>query len=84
MTKPKTPKALDTIADVVLAYRPKAKSKPAVQRKRRATRMKTKKEKGDRGAWRCSCGMVEAYDAGMAALTRTLRPQQKAKATKAS
>lgn len=33
----KTPKALDTIADVVLAYRPTARSGPAVQRKRRKT-----------------------------------------------
>lgn len=30
-------KALDEIADTVLRYRPKAKSKPAVQRKRRRT-----------------------------------------------
>jgi hypothetical protein len=45
MTKPKPPKALDTIADVVLAYRPKAKSKPAIQRKRRKTRLENKKEK---------------------------------------
>jgi len=31
----KTPKALDRIADVVLAYRPKPKSKPAKKRLRR-------------------------------------------------
>lgn len=37
MTKPKVPKALDAMVDTVLAYRPKARSKPAVQRKRRAT-----------------------------------------------
>lgn len=36
MTK-KVPKALDAIADVVLAYCPIARSKPAVQRKRRKT-----------------------------------------------
>lgn len=38
MKKPKTkpPKVLDAIADVVLAYRPKPKSKPAKRRKRRA------------------------------------------------
>ncbi len=30
MTKPKVPKALDAIADVVLRYRPKPKSEPAV------------------------------------------------------
>ena len=29
--------ALDAIADIVLKYRPKARSKPAVQRKRRRT-----------------------------------------------
>jgi hypothetical protein len=37
MTKPtpqKPPKALDAIADVVLAYRPKPKTKPARRRKR--------------------------------------------------
>lgn len=33
----KSTKALDAIADTVLAYRPKARSKPAVQRKRRKT-----------------------------------------------
>jgi hypothetical protein len=31
-----TPKALDAIVDKVLAYRPKAKSKPAKKRQRRA------------------------------------------------
>lgn len=31
----KPPKALDAIADKVLAYRPKPKSKPARRRKRR-------------------------------------------------
>jgi hypothetical protein len=35
----KHPKALDTIVDVVLAYRPKAKSKPARRRKRRAAKL---------------------------------------------
>jgi len=39
MTKPKVPKALDAMVDTVLAYRPKARSKPAVQRKRRATKI---------------------------------------------
>ena len=33
------PKALDSIVDVVLAYRPKARSQPAIQRKRRATKI---------------------------------------------
>lgn len=37
MAKTKTPKQLDAIADTVLAYRPIARSKPAVQRKRRKT-----------------------------------------------
>ena len=36
---------LGRLADVVLAYRPKAKSKPAVQRKRRATILKNAKTK---------------------------------------
>ena len=39
MTKHKAPKALDAIVDVVLAYRPKAKSKPARRRKRRANKL---------------------------------------------
>lgn len=43
MTKPKVPKALDAIVDVVLAYRPKARSKPAVQRKRRKTILENKR-----------------------------------------
>lgn len=33
----RVPKQLDAVADIVLAYRPTAKSKPAVQWKRRAT-----------------------------------------------
>lgn len=33
------PKILNTIADVVLRYRPKAKSKPAKRRKRRAKKL---------------------------------------------
>jgi len=41
----KAPKQLDAITDIVLAYRPTAKSKPAVQRKRRATIL-SKKSKG--------------------------------------
>jgi hypothetical protein len=36
---------LGRLADVVLAYHPKAKSKPAVQRKRRATILKNAKPK---------------------------------------
>lgn len=36
-TMTKTPKKLDAIVDTVLAYKPKARSKPAVQRKRRKT-----------------------------------------------
>jgi hypothetical protein len=42
MPKSKTPPALDAIADTVLRYRPKAKSKPAVQRKRRKTILEKK------------------------------------------
>lgn len=44
--KAKTPKQLDAIADVVLAYRPIARSKPAVQRKRRKTILEKKRTKG--------------------------------------
>ena len=38
MTKPpeNVPKALDAIADVVLAYKPKPKTKPGKKRKKRA------------------------------------------------
>jgi hypothetical protein len=39
MTKPKALKALDAIADIVLAFRPKPKSKPARRRKRRAAKL---------------------------------------------
>lgn len=41
MTKPseKVPKALDAIADVVLAYKPKPKTKPAKKRKKRAAKI---------------------------------------------
>jgi hypothetical protein len=39
MPKLKPPKALDQIADIVLAFRPTAKSKPARRRKRRATKI---------------------------------------------
>jgi hypothetical protein len=41
MTRPpeNVPKALDAIADVVLAYRPKPKSKPAKKRKKRALKI---------------------------------------------
>lgn len=35
----KTPKVLDAIADVVLRYRPKPKSKPARRRKRRKAKL---------------------------------------------
>ena len=37
LMKQKVPKELDNIVDSVLAYRPKARSKPAIQRKRRKT-----------------------------------------------
>lgn len=43
-TKPKVPKVLDAAADLVLAYRPIARSKPAVQRKRRATILANQKQ----------------------------------------
>lgn len=41
----KTPKPLDAIVDTVLAYRPKARSKPAIQRKRRKTILEKKQAK---------------------------------------
>jgi len=37
--KAKPPKVLDSIVDIVLAYRPKAKTKPARSRKRRAAKI---------------------------------------------
>lgn len=45
MTKPETvPKALDAIADVVLAYKPKPKTKPAKKRKKRAAKVAKEKQ----------------------------------------
>jgi len=46
MTKTKAPAQLDAIVDTVLAYRPKARSKPAIQRKRRKTILEKKRAKG--------------------------------------
>ncbi len=42
MKVPQPPKALDGIADVVLAYRPKPKSKPARKRARKAKKVQPK------------------------------------------
>jgi hypothetical protein len=39
------PQTLDAIADVVLAYRPKPKSKPAKKRKRRAAEIQKSRNK---------------------------------------
>jgi hypothetical protein len=39
MTKPKPPKILDAMVAVILAYRPKPKSKPAKKRKKRAAKI---------------------------------------------
>jgi hypothetical protein len=48
MTKEKPPKELDAIADVVLAYRPKPKTKPGKKRKRLAAKFaKVAKKSGD-------------------------------------
>jgi hypothetical protein len=45
---PKVPKALEKLADVVLAYRPKPKSAPAKKRKRWAAKSRmTMTEKSD-------------------------------------
>ena len=38
-SKPKPPKALDAIADIVLAYKPKPQSKPAKKRQRRKRKL---------------------------------------------
>lgn len=43
MTQKKVPKELDAIVDKVLGYRPRARSKPAVQRKRRRTLLRKAK-----------------------------------------
>ncbi len=40
--KPKAPKSLDRIVDVLLAYRPKPKSKPARKRQRRRNKIQSK------------------------------------------
>jgi hypothetical protein len=45
VTKPKVLKALDAVVDTVLAYRPKARSKPAIQRKRRKTILEKQRAK---------------------------------------
>jgi hypothetical protein len=45
MTKPKVTPALDAIVDTVLAYRPKSRSEPARQRKRRRTILEKKRAK---------------------------------------
>jgi hypothetical protein len=44
MTKTKEQKALDAIADIVLAYRPVSRSEPARQRKRRKTILEKKRK----------------------------------------
>lgn len=43
MTERKVPKELDAIVDKVLGYRPKARSEPARQRKRRRTILEKKR-----------------------------------------
>ena len=43
MTEKKVPKELDAIADIVLKYRPTARSEPARQRKRRRTLLAKKR-----------------------------------------
>jgi len=47
MKKLKGQEALDTIADLVLKHRPKARSKPAIQRKRRRTILEKEREADD-------------------------------------
>ena len=45
MTKPpeNVPRALDAIADIVLAYKPKPKTEPAKKRKKRAAKIAREK-----------------------------------------
>jgi hypothetical protein len=43
MNAPTPPKALDAMVDVVLAYRPKPKSKPAKKRARRSKKIQRSK-----------------------------------------
>jgi hypothetical protein len=48
MTKPtlqKPPKEFDAIVDMVLAYKPKPKTKPAKKRKKRAAKIARKERK---------------------------------------
>jgi hypothetical protein len=47
MSARKPPKELDAIADVVLAYRPKPKSKPAKKRKKMQKRLIAARGAGD-------------------------------------
>ena len=44
MKKPKPPKIFDAMVSVVLAYRPKPKSKPAKKRKKRAAKIAMEKK----------------------------------------
>jgi len=52
MSKPPedVPKELDAIADVVLAYKPKPKSKPGKKRKKRAAKIAIVARQNDKGA----------------------------------
>jgi hypothetical protein len=47
MTKHKPPKELDAIADVVLAYRPKPKTKPAKKRRKMQKRLIAAESSGE-------------------------------------
>jgi hypothetical protein len=47
MSDPKPPKELDAIADVVLAYRPKPKSKPGKKRRKMQKRLIAAQTAGD-------------------------------------
>jgi hypothetical protein len=48
MSKPKPPEVLDAIADVVLAYHPKPKTKAGKKRKRLARKLSSTTQKVDR------------------------------------
>jgi hypothetical protein len=79
MTKPKEQKALDAIADVVLAYRPVSRSEPARQRKRRRTILEKKREPK-----RCErCGTVQRGEYNQYPTCRNTAACERRAATKA-
>ena len=47
MTGERHPKELDAIVDVIIAYRPKAKTKPAKKRNKKAKKLAKEKKSSD-------------------------------------